>query len=74
MSMTPVGDWNPEDLTCPNCGVTGTLQIVQRLLAKPIGSHSLAGVQLKTTAIEWPFLMCTVNGCGFQQVAEAPGA
>jgi hypothetical protein len=35
-----------------------------RLFAKPLGSHSLSGNQMKVSAIhlKWPWLVC--DGCG----------
>lgn len=38
-----------------------------RLFAKPLGSHSLSGNQMKVSAIQydkWPWLLC--DGCGHE--------
>lgn len=47
--------------TCPGCGHSG-LRIEMRLLARPLGTFSLAGAQDKVSASEVPFLIC--DGCG----------
>lgn len=54
------------DTPCPICDHK-TLQIVMRIEAKPPGTFSLSGVQMKVSAAPWPYLMCT--NCG----AEARG-
>lgn len=51
----------PVDTPCPNCGVPA-LHIEARLKAKPIGSFSLSGAQMKVSAHETVFLVC--RGCG----------
>ncbi|OQQ23343.1 hypothetical protein A6411_23830 [Prescottella equi] len=48
---------------CPACGAT-TLEIEWRLEPKPIGSHSLAGVQMKVAATSLPWLVC--RSCGVE--------
>jgi hypothetical protein len=47
---------------CPACGQQGGLTIGMRLVAKPIGTWSLAGAQLKTSAVRTLGLGC--NRCG----------
>ena len=42
---------------CPQCGKK-QLEIERRLTAKPIGSWSLAGMQMKMTAVDWPWIVC----------------
>lgn len=53
------------DVPCTKCGAE-KLRIEMRpvLVAKPPGSYSLAGVQMKHSAVagEWPWMVC--DGCG----------
>ncbi|MCA1008980.1 hypothetical protein LCL87_24990 [Rhodococcus hoagii] len=49
--------------TCPACGAAA-LEIEWRLEPKPIGSHSLAGVQMKVAATSWPWMVC--RSCGVE--------
>ena len=51
---------------CPACHEP-RLRVEWRMAAKPFGSQSLPGVQLKTTATETPWIVC--GSCG----AEAQG-
>lgn len=48
---------------CPACGEVA-LRIETRLEARPIGSFSLAGAQLKSSAKEVPWLVC--GACGVE--------
>lgn len=50
---------------CVRCGVAA-LTLVWKLEARPLGTFSLAGVQLKVSAREWPYCVCdpTLGGCG----------
>lgn len=54
------------DVPCSKCGVVGRLRLEIRrfLVAKPFGTFSLAGQQLKVVATErpWPWMVC--DGCG----------
>ena len=56
-------------LPCPDCGTVGSVRLDTRMRfrALPIGTWSLAGQQLKTSAVEErvPVLVCTV--CGFEK-------
>lgn len=52
-------------LACPDCGTVGSLALGTRLTARPLGTWSLAGAQLKTSATEIPVLECSTQGCGF---------
>lgn len=58
--------------TCRYCGVTGAVRIEwrQSLVSKPLGTFSLAGVGLKTSAVEaaWPWAVCQPEhgGCGHE--------
>lgn len=47
----------PMDVPCPHCGQQ-TLRIEHRLEAKPLGTHSLSGSQMKVSAMSWPYLVC----------------
>ncbi len=54
--------------TCPSCGVhgyetDGTFTLDEVLWCKPLGTFSLAGAQLKTSAVARPRLRC--NRCGW---------
>lgn len=44
---------------CPWCTEQGGLEICLRLKAKPIGSFSLAGAQVKVSATSTPVLCCS---------------
>ena len=58
-------------VVCPGCGEVGSLGVELRLVAKPIGSFSLAGAQMKVSAREVPHLVCTTVGCGFTKAASS---
>lgn len=48
-----------DEATCPECGAgPGVLSIKITLVAKPLGSHSLSGAQMKVSANEVPILVC----------------
>jgi hypothetical protein len=45
---------------CPKCAAAvGSLSLAPAFLAEPIGSHSLAGVQVKVTVREGAMLTCS---------------
>lgn len=54
MTSQPV----PVPKPCPNCGQSGGLTIGLRLVAKPLGTWSLSGAQLKTSAVQALGLGC----------------
>jgi len=56
-----------EETPCPGCGALA-LRIEERLEAKPLGTFSLAGQQLKASAWLWPWLVC--GACGIQARAK----
>lgn len=56
--------------TCPGCGGTG-FDVTWRLVAKPQGTYSLAGVQDKVAATETPVLVCS-SGCGTEKIGKRP--
>jgi len=49
---------------CKYCGVTDQIRIEFRLVAKPLGTWSLSGAQLKTSAYRWPWAIC--DNCGHE--------
>lgn len=55
---------------CPQCSTVGALTITDVLTAQPIGSFSLAGVQMKVSARPRPVLSCATDGCDFERVGE----
>lgn len=52
-----------EETPCPCCGEK-TLKVEERLVVKPPGTHSLAGVQIKLAAVSRLFWKCTHCGEG----------
>lgn len=61
MATSPLTD--VANTPCPSCGEK-TLRIEARLAAKPIGDFSLAGAQMKVSAVEVPWLVC--DNCGVE--------
>lgn len=57
--------------TCPWCGQTGGMTLDRVLKARPIGDFSLAGAQMKVSAVERYELACTV--CGRSQLGHIEG-
>ena len=43
---------------CKHCGPDHPLRIEWRLVAKPLGTYSLAGAQTKVAATNTPFAIC----------------
>lgn len=56
---------------CPKCSVYGSLVLDVQLIAKPVGSFSLAGVQTKFSAEEVPALKCEL--CGWTKTGRIEG-
>jgi hypothetical protein len=56
---------------CPKCKEVGYLHIITRFVAKPLGTWSLAGAQVKTTGSMKPILKC--HNCDFDLVGEFDG-
>lgn len=54
---------------CPSCGEL-TLRVETRLESRPLGTWSLAGVQLKTSARTWPYAVCASANCDFEKRAS----
>lgn len=58
---------------CPSCGRhTLVLELRPTLVARPVGTWSLAGAQDKTSAYErdWPFAVCSTDDCDFETRAQ----
>lgn len=58
--------------TCPQCGTTG-FRVEFILAAKPLGTFSLAGAQMKTSAVRAPKIICGLTedtGCGASAVGH----
>lgn len=70
--MLQLAEWLA-DKPCPDCGEL-SLRVVGRdgLLAKPLGSFSLAGAQPKVSAheVRWPWAKCSTPGCSFEKKAK----
>lgn len=56
--------------TCPHCG-SGPLQLNRSITAKPIGTFSLAGAQMKVSAVDQHILSCAA--CGWYAVGDVEG-
>jgi hypothetical protein len=61
-------------LPCPDCATVGSLRLGTRLRARPVGTWSLSGEQLKTSAVQVPVLECGVDGCGFVKFPSERGS
>lgn len=59
---------------CPRCGSKG-FRVEWRLVPRPKGSYSIAGVQEKVVATETPFIICGLtdgDGCGTEGQGVRP--
>jgi hypothetical protein len=56
---------------CPLCGLTGCISIAWRLVAKPLGSFSLSGSQMKLSANRSLWATCSTPGCGMEARVNA---
>lgn len=56
---------------CPECGAAGTVALRPALIVQPLGSFSLAGVQLKVSAREGWELAC--SACAFRVLGQVEG-
>jgi hypothetical protein len=56
---------------CPQCGLASNLYIVIEFVAKPLGTFSLAGAQVKFSGRELPVLKC--RNCPFMLVGDFDG-
>lgn len=58
----PLGEWTEHDTAkCPECG-GGPCELRRYLQAKPLGTFSLSGTQMKVSAAERWEGRCTVCG------------
>jgi len=57
-----------EESPCPVCSATETLSLAMELVAKPLGSFSLSGQQMKVSATSRPVLSC--SECGLRLVGR----
>lgn len=55
---------------CPRCNGDG-FDVTWRLVPRPKGTYSLAGVQDKVAAVETPVLVCS-SGCGLEKTGKRP--
>lgn len=58
----------PDKSPCPRCAETGTLSVASELVANPLGSFSVPGMQMKVTARDRPVLRC--SACGLAHVGD----
>lgn len=56
-------------IPCPRCGES-RLRVTTKLESRPIGTWSLSGNQLKTSAVEWPYVVCDNETCDFEKRAK----
>ncbi len=58
-----------EETPCPGCKQVGTLVLIpEKLVAKPLGTWSLSGAQMKTSAYVAPVIEC--GNCNWQAVGR----
>lgn len=77
MSVPGIRQTEGPDLStfaCPSCSTVGSLTLEPRLVARPLGTWSLAGQQPKTSANLIPHIVCTVNGCEFVKAPKGVGS
>jgi hypothetical protein len=56
---------------CPECGTVGTVALRPVMVAKPLGSFSLAGAQMKVSARQGWELAC--SACSFRVLGQVEG-
>lgn len=56
---------------CPKCGALGTVELRPVMVAKPVGTFSLAGAQTKVSAWRGWELGCSV--CSFRVLGQVEG-
>lgn len=56
-------------IPCPSCGES-QLRLTTKLESRPIGTWSLSGNQLKSSAVEWPYVVCDNDECDFEKRAS----
>lgn len=74
-SALPVGSVLATASACPSCGVRGSVELTIILQAKPVGTFSLAGQQMKFSAARTARYDCTECGATgpAQPKDEVPG-
>lgn len=70
MNNSPVD--NPfEGVECTNCGAASLrLEVREQLVSKPIGTFSLAGMQMKTSAFTQPTYWCVCDSCESESMGK----
>lgn len=56
---------------CPECGAVGTVALRPAMVAKPLGTFSLAGAQMKVSAWRGWELAC--SACPFRVLGQVEG-
>jgi hypothetical protein len=56
---------------CPECGAAGTVVLRPVIVAKPLGTFSLAGAQMKVSAWRGWELAC--SACSFRVLGQVEG-
>lgn len=56
---------------CPDCGSVGTMLLGQELVAKPLGTYSIAGAQTKVVAQTKYTITC--EECGWKRYGKFEG-
>jgi len=56
---------------CPLCGER-SLTLSYQLYARPIGSFSLSGNQMKFSAVQYLIVTCSADSCDFRARGESP--
>ena len=60
------------DATCRHCDTHGMIYVELRLEARPVGSFSLSGAQVKVSASGHPYAVCAA--CGHESRGEVEAA
>lgn len=58
---------------CPGCGTVGSVTVGEVLVARPLGTWSLAGMQPKVTTVSTPALVCGAGSCQFRKLSSGFG-
>lgn len=70
MSHTSESEDKLRTIACPACGTVGSIKLGSVLVARPLGTWSLAGAQDKANTVETPALVCTVGMCHFHKLPK----
>ena len=77
MSEPPVSDERAAQVQCVYCGTLGAVRFEwrEKLIAKPLGTFSITGAQMKTVAraVQWPWAVCRsdLGGCGHESEGKS---